>query len=168
LAHPHRDIAGAPETRQLVPDELPVFRLENGDAARWRRRERRGREIAMAEVGRGAVVTYAADVGRMRGLDREPPHRRRDKVERDVVLLGAQRRHAGIDHVDGEVARSEGWHRNYQRTNKERTRALRVTTYAHTRLRNWPHGAGSSPTARSLPRSPNPRVPASDSRPVPH
>ena len=49
-----------------------------------------------------AVALQGADVGGMRRLDAEGAHVRRGEVERDVILLRAQHRLAGVRHVHGD------------------------------------------------------------------
>ena len=50
--------------------------------------------------GAQLVLDDGADIGRMRGLDGEAPRLAGLQLEIDVVLLGAERRLAGVDHVD--------------------------------------------------------------------
>jgi hypothetical protein len=108
ILHPYRHRVGPPERRKSVADELPLLGFPDGHAARRETVHRILRQVAVADVGPGVVDHDGADVGRMYRLDGQAAHLVRDELQVDVVGLGAQRRLARVDDLNGGVVGRHG------------------------------------------------------------
>ena len=162
VADAHRYDVLAPEVRNGVADELPFLVLEDRDAARLLGDDRRGREVGTVVQVEGRAVDHdGADVIRMHRLDGEAPHLGRDQLEVDVVGLGAQRRRAGVLHIDREIVGGKRGRREHQRRNKN-------ANATHTHPRNSPPSAARRASGRWLRRSASHHARASGSRPTRH
>ena len=119
----------APEAREGVADQPVVDRFVEGDAAR-RRRRREGRialHVAIRPVGIPVVAHEPGDIGRMRRLDLEAPDFGRDRLDRDVVLLGAEHRLGFVLHLDGDVPGSPRDRQRGEESERNRERAKQTS-----------------------------------------
>ena len=185
LLDPVADLEGrvgrAPEGREGVADQPVLDALVEGDAARRHRRREDGiaRHVAGGPVGLPVVLDQPGDIGRVSRLDLEAPHLRRDRLDRDIVLFGAEHRLGLVLHLDGDIAggahrqpraRAEGtgsgrrawlaWGSSEgggRRSAERSSQAEALTVAARHRHRpNWPHAAGRADIAPS-PRRWRPR-----------
>src|SRR6266478_5731210 len=156
LADPDRNLGSPPEVRQYVSDELPLHGLVQRDPPRLELAGQVAAHLAIPEVGSCAVDRDGADIGRVNCLDGEAARRRGDESQVDVVLLGAQRRLAGIDDVDRKLLRGRprrgGKYQRQARDANDAEQCGLITPAPHRHLRNWPRAAARRASARFPPR----------------
>ena len=83
-------------------DKLQFLGLVDRQPALLELEDRIVRHVAVGEIRRPAVNHDGAGIGRMHSLDGEVPHLGGLQLEIDVVVLGAERRLAGVDDIDRE------------------------------------------------------------------
>jgi hypothetical protein len=105
LADTNRRPAGSPELLEPVSDQLPFLRFKQRDALRLAGGAGIDGKIATGKIRRRMIAHKSTDIGRMHRFDAEAADLFGGELERDIVALGAQRRLARIDDIDGELVR---------------------------------------------------------------